>query len=243
MTNHDNWLEMADSYSLGALDPTEFVAFQSHLASDCAQCAERVYETQKIMMTFPGSLAPVSPRLEVKAMLLNHIRSSTAPQRLGTKAFSPVSMGVAAILIVSILIGSYMTATPQKSILQKPPMHSASMITLLSDPSVKMIELKGQDGGISAFGKLVWSFKDCGGCLVLKKLIRLHADKVFQLWGMGPDKKPFSIGTFTADAHGNAHVDFDPSVEARAFEQFAVTIEPSGGSLLPTGTIQIFGSL
>ena len=243
MTNHDNWLEIADSYSLGALDPAELAEFQHHLASGCAQCAERARETQKMMTAFPASLAPVSPRLEVKAMLMNHIRSSVTPRRLGSKAFSPVPMGVAAILIVSILITSYMTAIPQKNILQKPPMHSASMISLLSDPSAKMIEFKGQNESVSAFGKLVWNFKNCGGCLVLKKLIRLHADKVFQLWGMGLDKKPFPIGTFTSDAHGNAHVDFDLSVEARAFEQFTITIEPLGGSLLPTGTIQIFGSL
>lgn len=240
---HENWLEMADIYSIGALDTAELSLFQAHLASGCLECKERIRNAEGLMANFAKSLTPVPPGLAVKENLMNGIRSNARPLTWAKKTFSPIPMGIAAVLVLSILMGSYLTVVPQKSIVEKAPMHSAAMVAALSDPSVKIVKFRGRDRNLSAFGKLAWNFKNCGGCLVLKKLVQLQADKVFQLWGMGPDKKPIAIGTFTADVDGNAHVDFPLAKDAHLFQQFAVTIEPAGGSLLPTGSIQILGSV
>ena len=39
--NHDQWLELADLYAVGALDGRELAEFEAHLATECAQCAAR----------------------------------------------------------------------------------------------------------------------------------------------------------------------------------------------------------
>jgi anti-sigma factor ChrR (cupin superfamily) len=72
--DHEEWLERAESYAVGALEDTERTRFEAHLSSeDCASCRARLKETQEALVLMPGSLEPVTPPAAVKSRLMAEI--------------------------------------------------------------------------------------------------------------------------------------------------------------------------
>jgi anti-sigma-K factor RskA len=68
--NHNEWLERADIYALGALDGEELTEFETHLETGCPECENHLRDTRETLTLLPGSLTPLSPPAGVKARLL-----------------------------------------------------------------------------------------------------------------------------------------------------------------------------
>ena len=92
-TEHAHWLERGDIYALGALDGEELKDFQAHLAMDCAMCAAYLRETRETLNLLHRSLRPITPRLELKARLLEKVRSEKV---VPIAALQPKSVAVLA---------------------------------------------------------------------------------------------------------------------------------------------------
>src|SRR5712692_562692 len=75
--NHDEWLERAEIYALGALDREELTQFEAHLASGCALCETHLRESREGLLELPRSLAPLEPPPRVKTELLKRIAPET----------------------------------------------------------------------------------------------------------------------------------------------------------------------
>jgi len=71
--DHENWLETADFYVTGVLEPDELAAFEAHLSAGCLQCQTRIRETQEAITAVPASLNAISPAPAVKERLLTRI--------------------------------------------------------------------------------------------------------------------------------------------------------------------------
>lgn len=76
--NHEEWLEQAEIYALGALDGEELIQFEAHLASGCPTCENHLRETREALTLLARSLTPLAPSPAVKARLLEQITSETA---------------------------------------------------------------------------------------------------------------------------------------------------------------------
>jgi anti-sigma factor ChrR (cupin superfamily) len=71
--DHENWLEIADFYAAGILEPDELAKFETHLSAGCLQCQTRIRETQEAIAAIPASLEAVSPALALKERILTRI--------------------------------------------------------------------------------------------------------------------------------------------------------------------------
>ena len=68
--DHENWLEIADFYAAGILEPDELAKFETHLSAGCLQCQTRIRETQEAIAAIPASLEAVSPALRAHRALM-----------------------------------------------------------------------------------------------------------------------------------------------------------------------------
>ncbi|HEX7231813.1 MAG TPA: cupin domain-containing protein [Candidatus Binatia bacterium] len=71
--DHENWLEIADFYVAGVLEPDELAEFKAHLSAGCLQCQMRIRETQEAIAAIPASLEAISPTPAIKDRILKRI--------------------------------------------------------------------------------------------------------------------------------------------------------------------------
>jgi anti-sigma-K factor RskA len=104
--NHDDWLEKAEIYALGALDGDESTQFETHLAAGCPMCADRLRETRETLALLPRSLTPIAPPSGVRARLLAQIAgeaTSFLPGRPRSRRF-PWGIGAVALAAACLLL-------------------------------------------------------------------------------------------------------------------------------------------
>ena len=63
---HEELLDLADVYALGALDGDELTEFQAHLSTGCAECRARVKEATAALTLGAASLESLTPPDRVK---------------------------------------------------------------------------------------------------------------------------------------------------------------------------------
>lgn len=73
--SHEELLDLADVYALGALDGDELAEFQAHLTAGCAECQTRVRETSDAFTVLPRGIEPLKPPDRVKSRLFEQIDS------------------------------------------------------------------------------------------------------------------------------------------------------------------------
>jgi anti-sigma-K factor RskA len=244
--NHENWLNLAEIYALGALDGDDLKSFEGHLEAGCALCRSHMEKTSELLTYLPSSLSSVMPPSSIKAGVMAGIGAEAQPIASGQKGwqFLPWVGGLAAAGIATAVLFVFLNRPlPGTPVVQGPPVvqHSPELIQVLSSPEVQLIEFKGLDADPGAQGQLVWNPRVCRGCFTVKGM-KLPEGKVFQLWAIAGDGAPVSVGVFTVDKDGNAHVDFPALGKTDFFDKFAVTAEPPGGALQPTGPMHILGA-
>src|SRR5262245_60583472 len=82
--SHDEWLDRADFYALGALDGEELTQFEDHLKLGCAECDRQLRETRESILQIPLSLPqPQAPSPDVKRRLMEQVAgdASDPPSR------------------------------------------------------------------------------------------------------------------------------------------------------------------
>jgi anti-sigma-K factor RskA len=104
--NHDEWLERAEIYAVGALDGDELAQFEAHLASGCPACESRLRDTREALTLLPRSLTPITPPLGIKARLLEQIaaESTWPPPLLPRLRQRWWGVGVSALAAAGLLI-------------------------------------------------------------------------------------------------------------------------------------------
>jgi quercetin dioxygenase-like cupin family protein len=71
--SHEQLLELAGVYALGALDGDELVEFQGHLATDCAECRSRIKEAAEAFATMSAAMPRQKPPDRAKSRLFEQI--------------------------------------------------------------------------------------------------------------------------------------------------------------------------
>jgi anti-sigma-K factor RskA len=252
--NHEQWLERAEIYALGALDGEELSQFEAHLASGCPLCEGRLRETREALVQLPRSLASVEPPLRLKADLLRRIAPEVmvaVPERSGLRwAWWGVGVGaLAAAGLVIVLSWNLLTARnrlhnvqTQIAALQIQVAQRDELIRFLSDPQVRLINLKGLPPNANAKGQLLWNPLSRTGLLLASGLPQIPTDKAYELWGIA-GAEPVPAGVFAVEERGLAFLRLPPVPAAKNYDKFAVTVEPAGGVPKPTGAMVLLGSL
>jgi anti-sigma-K factor RskA len=113
-------------------------------------------------------------------------------------------------------------------------------LRLLSDPEARSVTLAGLPASPRATGWLLWNPSTRQGLLLARGLPAAPAGRAYALWALA-GAEPVPAGVFTVDAMGRAAHRLPPLPEAKAFDRFAVTLEPAGGVARPTGPMHLLG--
>jgi len=111
------------------------------------------------------------------------------------------------------------------------------VLELLATPGVKMLELSGTNMAPGANAKLAYD-KTGHAMLMAKGLPLAPAGKAYQLWYIVGDK-PMPGKVFKTDGAGNGMLQDQMPAVALNSANFAITMEPEGGTQSPTGAIYL----
>jgi len=122
--------------------------------------------------------------------------------------------------------GSRTVATPQDE-----------LAALLRIPNIKAVSLAGSDVAKQAVGFLLYDSRTQNAWLYSVNLPECPAGTTYQLWAV--HDKPVGIGTFRMNAGETARLLVKKMPTFGEAKNFAVSLEPSGGSPQPTGQIYL----
>jgi anti-sigma-K factor RskA len=262
---HDRWLELADVYAVGALDGSELVELEAHLATECVVCAARIRETREALALVPRSLPDAPPSPAVRARVLAAVASEAAPgtarpapvieaQRRGRGASRALWWagwaGLAAAAALLVFVNGELRATREElralqgrlSALQGELSERESALRFLSDPGVRYVSLGGLKPTPDASAWLLWNPGTREGLLLARGLPAPPTGHAYELWALA-GAEPVPAGVFSVDAAGRALLRLPPLPDGRTFDAFAVTLEPAGGVPKPTGPMHLHGKV
>jgi anti-sigma-K factor RskA len=250
---HEEWLERAEIYGLGALDGDELSQFEAHLTG-CRVCEHHLSETRETLTVFPRSLTPLTPPARIKERLLHQINPVVAPSiresaRLRWFPWSISAGAFAAAGLLFMLTWNLYTTRQELQRLQNEvasiqagsTLHETS-IQFLSDPDARSAHLKGLAPSPDAMGHLLWNPETGKGVLITMGLPKNTPDKVYELWAIAGDE-PVPAGTFSVEDKPHTLLKIPSLPQGKSFDKFAVTLEPAGGVPKPTGPMHLLGSL
>lgn len=250
--NHEEWLERAEIYALGALDGAELRDFESHLASGCAECEERLRESREAIAQAVASLAPVAPPPRVKAEILRRI-GAESPAPAGERSFRwswPAGIGALAAAGLVLVLSWQLIDTRRKledaqsrlGAIDSEKAQYKEVMDFLSNPQVRVVNLTGVPATSRGKAQLLWDPVARKGILLTIGLPQTTAEKAYELWGLvGSEAVP--AGVFTVNEEGRVVFRLPKLAESKPFDKFAVTLEPAGGVPKATGPVVLVGSL
>jgi anti-sigma-K factor RskA len=257
VSEQDQFRELIEACALGALDPSERVALEAHLAAGCSECAKALEEARFLVSQLAYLAPPAEPSDMLKARLMQKVRAEAAVARPAAAKTRGASIpywlwaSVAALLLLSI----YSTWDARKLQQQVQEVNARAAaerkkreqleqeLTLakheawiLTDPTTKKIDIMPNDKEMPQL-EAMWH-PELGIYITGQRMPMPKEHKVLQLWLIPKSGgKPMPSHVFWPDANGKIRemVDDPPEVMAQT-KALAITEEPAGGSLQPTST-------
>lgn len=232
MNDHETIAELIPLYALGGVDIDEAARIRVHL-SGCAICRRELAVYEAVADMLPLALPEVSPAATLKERLFARLEplpvETAVPlpavswrqtiQMAFSRAFTrPVWKPLALSLIVLLLV---LNAWLWRQVEQG------------EAPGFLQHTLSGTAAAPEARGLLIISH-DGYGTLVVTKLPDLAPGQEYQLWLIKNGERT-SGGVFSVYADGYQSVKIDAPAPLDSYTAFQVTIEPGGGSSVPTG--------
>ena len=131
--------------------------------------------------------------------------------------------------------------TQRESSLQRIARQNDEFTGFLKNPASKVVSLSGSDMAKSAGAVILFDPVTKKAWLYAFNLPALPNGKVYQLWAM--EDKPISAGVFGLDTGQKGRMLIRNLRDFPRMKKFAVTVEPDGGVLQPTGAIYLVGQI
>jgi anti-sigma-K factor RskA len=206
------------AYALGAAEDPERSEIAEHLTRECPVCTPGVKSAMEIVSAISGGVPSVDPPKRLRARIVAMVRPETRRSR---SVFVPWAIaGVLAVVLISVVLpGRLHPAVSQ--------LKFEEALNILNDPTAKDVTF----GEPAARGRVFVS-PGKGVVLIAAHLPALDANHTFELWVIPTQGNPIPAGTFRGNDDSTAmYVRPGPVDNAAAV---AVTVEPEGGSPLPT---------
>jgi anti-sigma-K factor RskA len=251
----ENRQDLAAEYAVDALDPESTRAFESMLANDpqLKAFADQLRETAATLAhDAPAKLPPpelrerVLSRIRAEAQAMTENVNTTAPAP-APSATKPA--GGAGILPWAMAAGFAVTTAAlwmeRDQLKIETEGLKKELMQVRTENSMAKMRIATLSSQVDTYAKasavVVWDPNKQQGVLKLANLPPPEAGKDYQLWVIGQKKTPVSAGVVPMNAEGATRMDFKPSQLIKA-EQFAISVEPSGGVSEPTGPIILAGN-
>ena len=128
--------------------------------------------------------------------------------------------------------------------LQDDLVKKTELLNVLQARRVDVVVMNGLDVNPRGYGKIIWDPERRTAILQISNLPPVPSDKDYQLW-LIKDQKPISAGIFAltqADGEGFFKIENLAETNKKFIGAFAVTLEPKGGVLQPTGQMYLLGT-
>ena len=116
------------------------------------------------------------------------------------------------------------------------------VISFVSAPGVATRQLVSAQAELNAQGEMYMYPGNSSAVVLFSGLPPLAPGKVYQFW-LADDSNQVAGGTFVADSSGIGHIVVQAPREVNAFSQVMVTVEPEGGSTMPSANVVLEGNL
>jgi anti-sigma-K factor RskA len=258
--SHDEWLERADLYVLGALDGEELTRFENHIDSGCDECDRQLHETREAILQIPLSLPRLAPSPDVKRRVMAQIRPeasdrrarSARPRRGFDWARVALAASFAGLIGLAALAGwddwtqrGYVRDLGDEAgQLRTQLVQRKDLIRYLEDPEVSVVLLAGVPPSRGASGRVLWRAADRSGYVLARGLPQAPSGNKYALWAVAETSSDLA-GLFTDQEIHRAFFRLPPNSapSARPLREFVVTLEPAAAGPKPTGSMHLRGSV
>jgi anti-sigma-K factor RskA len=252
--------EMAALCVLDVLTPEEAAPVHAHLAA-CGEPHTDIQRAAEAAGALGSSVEPVPPPVELRDRLMTALADTPqVPDRVVDDAATTgpgvvvpferpsrtarpsrvVWIGLAAAAVIALLLGGW-NLSLQRQLSDSDQQLAVVRQALLAaaDPTSRVATLTGTDAAPGASGIAVVPASGTG-YLVLRDLPALPVDQVYQAWYLAGGV-PTSAGVMDPSTSGlTVMAGLQP---VAGTDTIALTIEPTGGLVQPTGAVVVAGTL
>ncbi|HEV8228275.1 MAG TPA: anti-sigma factor [Methylomirabilota bacterium] len=261
--NRDEVIELAAGYALGALEMEDRARFEALLAAGDAEARAALRDFESTVAGLAAETAEAAPP-DVKAALLaridaegrsrgtlTQILSAARPAPPRRSLWTVVAVGAMAAAIAAIAVGLAVSTVydrrisqlaREQALLKEEFTRQEELVTILQDPATRVVALSGLPPAPEAKARMLWH-ATAGGLLVAQGLPPAPAGKAYELWAIAGTGAPVPAGVFAVDARGVGSLRVAPLRSGGPPDTFAVTLEPAGGVVAPTGSMYLVGKL
>jgi len=255
------------AYLLGALNETQRVQFEAHVAG-CAACLHELEELRSVSDHLALAVAQVDPPAALKARLLRRAQEVLPAIRVAPPAPPAVPESLlaaertrrlrwwhlserlaAAITAAALALGLVASGVGFSAHLESQRTAAAAAeladaLSIVYQPNMIWRTLTGTDQAPQSKGRLCLNPGGVEAVLMAYDLPRLPSHEVYQLWLNNPEEQQReSGGIFRVDERGRGHVIVRLHSPLGRFQTAGVTREPEKGSPAPTGPRVLAGQL
>jgi hypothetical protein len=175
----------------------------------------------------------MTPSASVKTRLFHDVASEKVVPLLeaaiGLGRWQVITGTLAAGIVGAVLAGTLITKRYE-------PRHTVytAVIDLLRDPTTRDLSLYGTGPTPKAAGRFLWN-ESGEGHIFVTNLPAAPEGKMYAVWTIAQRSAPRYVGTIKTDAAGQGGVQINVARSDQPVETFAVTLEPVGTTVAPTG--------
>jgi anti-sigma-K factor RskA len=267
-TDHEELREQASAYVLDALDSDERMRFEAHL-SGCAECQAEVRSFRPVAAALARTVDAREPSSDLRARIIG---GATRPETRAATRTTPAAVtaprsrsgalipwllaAAAAIALAALtpytvqlrnrtrqLVAVVRDLSDRLASSDRQLLVARNNVSLLTAPDVRRVDLRGQASAPQAAARAYFS-RSRGVYFVASDLPSIPSDRAYQLWFVLPGgASPVSASVFGPNAGGGAELIAAVPASMADPNVLAVTVEPAGGSLQPTTTPFLVGTV
>ncbi|HEY3310686.1 MAG TPA: anti-sigma factor [Anaerolineales bacterium] len=235
MNQNHPYIDDIPAYALGALDPDEAAALETHL-STCKTCQAELAAFQKVSEQLLLANAAQTPPARLRGRLLEKLPGRQKPVRARFGWLTgQVGLGLALLILLAMNLFSILqilSLRQQQADLSASNAKGQVAMAMLSSSGTRSIPINS--GAVS--GSLLLDQKNNTAMLILLNLPELQASQSYQAWLIDPQGKRTSAAIFRPEnGQGYTTTQISASAVLSGFSGLGVTVEPAGGSSQPTG--------
>src|SRR4029079_5554443 len=242
---HEDYKEMIPARALSALDAAEAQELNEHL-ENCAECRKELDEWQATAAALALGAHPAEPSPQARERILDEVRKDLSephvvpfratPRNLWS-SFGSLGAMAAAVLFPCLIVG-LIVLWRQNNAIRKDLEQSREFVQLVTSPGAIVTELKATDVAGRASATIAYA-RSGHAILLASNLPNVPQGKAYQLWFLVDNASPMPGKTFAPDSNGHGVLKEQVPTEALDSPVFAITLEPAGGSSVPTSPIYL----